>query len=188
MKNTQRVMVFIDHSNIVHRLIDQKKVDPLWVVRFDPIKLAKHLVGNRQLVGVQFYCCPPPPHLLTDGLTNEKLYKNQMSYYSEVQKLPGIILKYARLAGVKGNLEEKNLDTQLTTDLIILATQNVFDTAILLSNDGDFSSCVDGAKSLGRKIELVYFKGKASMDLMQHCDVCRKARRVFFEELDFPKA
>lgn len=184
--NPQRVMVFIDHSNVIHSLIDIiKRIDPLWVKWYDPKKLSEKLIGNRKLVGVYFYCAPPPPYLLQEGKKGEDKYWAQMSYYEEVSKLDLVTLKYAYLTGVKGDMHEKNLDTQLTADLLILAAENKYDTAIVISNDGDFESVIKGAKQLGRKVEVLYFKGMVSWNLRKVADVSRKARRSFFELLSF---
>lgn len=184
-KVPQRVMVFIDHSNVLHNLIDVRKIDHLWEKWYDPKKLADKLAGNRELIGVYFYCAPPPPYLLQEGKRGEDMYWTQISYYEEIKKLDLTELKYAHLTGVKGDLHEKNLDTQLNTDLLLLAMENKFDTAIIVSNDGDYEAAAGGAKKLGRKIELLYFKGKVSWNLRRIADVSRRARRSFFEKLSF---
>lgn len=80
-----------------------------------------------------------------------------MGYYQEIDKHDKVTVKYARLEGKKGNLREKNLDTQLTADIIILAAQNHFDTAILVANDQDYVAAVKGVNQLGKRIELAYF-------------------------------
>lgn len=186
-KSKKRVIVFIDNSNVFKRLEELHRVDELWPKAYNPIRLAEKLVGNRILVGVYFYCTPPPPFLMQRGKEGEKKYWIQTSYYEAVKKLPGIELKYGRLSGHKDNLKEKNLDSQLTANMITLAANNKFDTAILVANDGDYTDAVEGVKSFGKKVELVYFKGKVSMALKSICDVSRRVRRLYFEQLDFPK-
>jgi uncharacterized LabA/DUF88 family protein len=66
-----------------------------------------------------------------------------------------------------------------------MATQNTYDTAIVISNDGDYESAFQGVKDLGRKVELVYFRYKVSWNLKRIADISRKARRSFFEKLNF---
>ncbi len=180
-----RVAVFIDHSNVFHRLCEVQRVDSLWQTWYNPSKLAIKLAGNRELIGVYFYCSPPPPYLLAEGEKEKNKYWKQISYYEVVKRLDKIQLKYGRITGVKGDLHEKNLDTQLNTDMLVLATQNQYDTAILVSNDGDYESVLQGVKDLGRKIELAYFKHKVSWNLKRAADVSRKMRRSYFEKLDF---
>ena len=112
VSSAKRVAVFIDHSNVYHLLCDMRKIDRLWVKWYNPRSLADKLVGNRSLAGVYFYCAPPPPYLLQEGKKREKQYWKQISYYEEIKKLPDTELKYGRLTGVKGDMHEKNLDTQ----------------------------------------------------------------------------
>lgn len=48
--------------------------------------------------------------------------------------------------------KEKNLDTQLTANMISFAAQNMFDTAILVSNDRDYVSALEPTKNIfGKK-------------------------------------
>ncbi|MBI2099297.1 NYN domain-containing protein [Candidatus Uhrbacteria bacterium] len=180
-----RVAVFIDNSNVYKYLNGLRKINKIWVCLYDPLKLAKKLAGNRTLVAVYFYCTPPPSQMLltTDG---KEKYSIQTKYYTEIQKLPGIEVKFGNLQGAGGELKEKNLDTQLTANMISLAAQNMFDTAILVSNDRDYVSAIEPTKNLfNKKIELVYFKGFVSASLWQLADVPRKARPSFFEKLQF---
>ncbi|MDP3994475.1 MAG: NYN domain-containing protein [bacterium] len=181
----KRVVVFIDHTNVFHRLLELKKIDLLWETWYNPKKLADCLVGNRKLVSVYFYCSPPPSYLLKEGNKGKTKYWKQIKYYEAIKQLEKVEVKYGRIAGIKGNLHEKNLDTQLNTDLLILGIQNKYDVAILISNDGDYESAVSGVKELGKKFELGYFKHKVSWNLKKVSDVSRKMRRSYFEKLDF---
>lgn len=128
----------------------------------------------------------PPPYLLKEGKIGSKKYWTQVAYYEAVKKLPKLELKYARLTGGKGNLKEKNLDTQLTADMIRLAAENSFDTAILVASDGDYQAAVETVRNFEKIIELLYFKGSISMALKRVCDIVRRARRSYFEPLNFP--
>ena len=184
-KSTIRVATFIDHSNVWHRLSDMRKIDPEWEQWYDPLKLSNKLAGNRELDSVNFYCAPPPPYLLNEGTVGKNKYDNQMKYYEAIRKMDNVNLKLATLKGSKGYIREKNLDTQLTTDLIMKSAGNQFDVAIIASNDGDFVPAMESAKELGRGIELLYFRNTRSMDLVQKADIARSARKSFFEKLQF---
>lgn len=183
--NPIRIAVFIDNSNVYKYLNGLKKIDKEWVCLYDPSKLAKKLAGNRTLVAVYFCCTPPPPHMLKTAEGKEK-YSIQTKYYAKIQKMPGVEVRFGNLQGSGDELKEKNLDTQLTANMISLAAQNAFDTAILVSNDRDYVSALEQTKNVfGKKIELVYFKGFISNSLLRLADVPRKARRSFFEKLIF---
>ncbi len=183
--NPTRVAVFIDNSNIYQYLSELRKINKGWICLYNPLKLAKKLAGDRTLVAVYFYCTPPPSQMLKTADGREK-YSIQTKYYTEIQKLPGVEVKFGNLQGVGGELKEKNLDTQLTANMISLAAQNAFDTVILVSNDRDYVSALEPTKNIfGKKIELVYFRGFISNSLLRLADVPRRARQSFFERLTF---
>lgn len=179
----KRVAVFIDSTNVYHNLKALQKVDPLWIKDYDPLVLSQKLAGNRTLESVNFYCTMPPS-LWQKGTKEERNnYARQMSYYSKIEKLDKTTVRYGELAGVPGNYREKNLDTQMVTDLILKATRNEYDVAIIVSNDGDFVSAVEGIKTLGRGVEVLYLRQMMSMNLKRVADITRRARRSYFVEL-----
>lgn len=186
-RSKERVAVFIDHTNVFKRIEEIEKADGNWkpLKLYNPHYLAERMAGNRTLVAVHFYCAPPPAYYLHGGKVFEDKYWKQLSYYEEIKKLPKIDLFLARLQGGKGNLREKGLDTKLNTDLVLYAGQDKYDTALLVSNDGDYYPGLEGVKQLGKKIELAYFRGKCSMNTRQLADVSRRLRMVYFTRLNF---
>src|SRR3989344_6429669 len=182
-----RVAVFIDNSNVYHSLSRIRKTDPTWTITYNPIFLAEKLAGNRRLIGVFFYCVPPPVYLLSEGISGRGKYWKQMGYFDNIRKLNRVSLKYARLEGTRDNLREKNLDTQLVTDMLVLAAQNAYDTAILVANDGDYASAVAGVEKLGRHIELGHFRKGLSHELKAVCKIAHPLRKSFFIDLTTPK-
>lgn len=184
MDNPKRVAVFIDNSNVFHHLHDIKKNDRSWVCLYNPLKLAKKLAGARNLVYIGFYCVRPPAYLLNGTIGEQKKYNLAQKYYGEIEKLPNVQIKFGDLKGTKGNLQEKNLDTQLATDMVAMAALDEYDIAILVSNDGDYKSAIDNTKKFNKKIENLFFKGSLSMAIDGKCDIKRRARRSFFIKLD----
>ncbi len=181
------VSVFIDNSNVFKNIKQLKAVDQRWPCLYDPLQLAEKLAGNRKLVQVNFYCVHPPVYLLEEDEQHRHKYNITKKYYSAIEKLPLVIIKYGDLKGFKGQMQEKNLDTQLATDLVTDAAFNKFDTAIIVSNDGDYVSAVESLKKFGKKIELVFFRGRCSMNLKKCCDISRRARLSYFKPLIFDK-
>jgi len=175
-------MVFIDNSNVFKYLNQLHKIDAKWPKSYDPKFLAESITGNRELKEIYFYCSPPPPYL---QIEQPYKYWNQISYYEAVKQLPNLVLKYGRLTGGKRNISEKNLDTQVTADMIRLAAENAYDVAVLVSNDGDYQSAVETVKIFKKGVENVYFRGSVSMSLKMVCDVSRRARRKFFKRLAY---
>jgi len=184
MDNPKRVAVFIDNSNVFHHIYDIRKIDKSWVSLYNPFVLAQKLAGNRNLVYVGFYCVRPPSYLLSGTREERERYNLTQKYYGEVEKLPNVLIKFGDLKGTKGHLQEKNLDTQLATDMVAMAAFDKYDVAILVSNDGDYKSAIENTKLFNKKIENLFFKGSLSMAIDGACDIKRRARRSFFEKLD----
>ena len=95
-------------------------------------------------------------------------------------------MKYGSLKGSKGAMVENNIDTQIATDLVKMASLNEYDVAIIVSNDGDYVSPTTSVKDDFKKgVEVAYFKGHLSMSLKRACDITRRLRQSYFEKLDF---
>ncbi|MDD4381792.1 MAG: NYN domain-containing protein [Candidatus Dojkabacteria bacterium] len=175
-----RVKVFIDNSNVYKCLLEQSIVDPKWKKQYDPLFLSQILVGDRDLVGVNFYCTNPPPSLRK---ANPKAFASQESYYSRVENLEKVIIHFGNLTTNDGKYFEKNLDTQMVVDIMEGAYQDHFDTLILVSSDGDFESTIRKVKEIGKRVEILFFRGHVSQNLKKVSDVNRRARRSYFKQL-----
>ena len=166
-------------------MVDRKKAgEKFWNKAYCPKTLAEKLVGNRTLVYVGFYCAPPPSYLQIGDEVDKNRYALATRYYSLIEKQPEVTVHYAKVNGTRGNLQEKKLDSKLTAHIIKMAATNEFDTAIIVSNDGDFVPATEGAQEFGKKVEVVYFAGQGSMELRQKCNVARKAKPKFFVEIE----
>jgi len=185
--NLQRIAVFIDNSNVFKNIQRIKKIDNKWISFYNPLKLAQKLSGNRKLVSVKFYCVHPPVYLLEEDEKHKEKYNITNKYYSTIEKLPLVEVKYGDLKGIKGALREKNVDTQIVTNMVTEAALNKYDTAILVSNDGDFISAIESIKMFNKKIETVFFRGSISENLKKLSDITRRARRSYFQPLDLLK-
>jgi len=184
MTNPKRIAVFIDNSNVFHYIHDIRKSDKSWVCLYDPSILAEKLAGNRNLVYVGFYCVRPPSYLLGGTKEDKKRYNITQKYYGKIEKLNRVVIKFGDLKGTKGQLQEKNLDTQLATDMVTMAALDKYDVAILVSNDGDYKSAIENTKLFKKKIENLFFKGSLSMAIDGKCDIKRRARRSFFVRME----
>ncbi len=182
--NTKRVAVFIDNSNVFHHIRDIRKTDRNWTCLYNPLILAEKLAGKRNLVFVGFYCVRPPSYLISGNEEQKQRYNITQKYYGEIEKLDLVTVKYGYLVETNGKPYEKNVDTQLSTDMVAMAALNKYDVAILISNDGDYKSAVENTKKFSKKVENVFFKGSLSMALDGICDVKRRTRQSFFVKLE----
>lgn len=182
----KRVAVFIDNSNVFHYIHNLKNIDSAWVALYDPLILAQKLAGNRNLKYVGFYCTRPPAYLLSGSVAEQQRYNTAQKYYGEIekQKSSGVIVKYGDLKGTRGDLQEKNIDTQISTDMVAMAALDEYDIAVLVSNDGDYKSAIENTKKFNKKIENLFFKGSLSMSIDGLCDIKRRARRSFFVKIN----
>ncbi len=183
----ERVAIFIDGSNFYHSLkacIGNTKID------FS--KFSKLLSINRELIRTYYYNAPVDQQELPD------IYKDQQRFFDSLRALPYFVLKLGRLEKriIKVNKKklidtfgsdtakiiidkwgdsivthvEKGVDIDLATDMLKLAYNNVYDTAIIVTGDGDFVSAVNGVKDLGKHVENANFKDSKGYHIRTVCD------------------
>jgi uncharacterized LabA/DUF88 family protein len=184
MNNPKRVAVFIDNSNIFHLIRAIKKIDKSWVSLYNPLILAQKLSGERSLVYVGFYCTRPPSYLLAGNPEEQERYNITQKYYGKIEDIHGVSINFGYLKGTKGQIQEKNLDTQLSVHMVAMAALDEYDVAILIANDGDYKAAIEYTKKFNKKIENVFFKRSLSGVIDGLSDIKRRARRSFFVKLE----
>ena len=65
----------------------------------------------------------------------------------------------------------KGDDIHLATDMLSFAYENKYDTAILVSGDGDFVPVIKKVQKLGKKVENAYFSVSRSAFLKNVCNL-----------------
>lgn len=176
----KRVIVFIDGNNLYHRL---KEND--WKTWIDMGSLSKRVAGDRELVKIHYYNSPPP------GGKGHTLKSNE--FLAEVSRVPNLELHLARLQAVTKSDEngpyhsfvEKGADTALTTDVVNLAAQDEYDTAIIISNDSDYEPAARLVKeTYSKEVEVVYFAGSRPF-AMEKVATMRVFRQSLLKEHDY---
>ena len=84
--------------------------------------------------------------------------------------MPYVQLRLGRLEHRDGGVIEKGVDIYLAVDMLRYAYNDIYDIAILISSDGDFSEAVNAVKDLGRHVEYAHFSTGQSKHLMDCCD------------------
>lgn len=170
-KINERIIIFIDGSNHYHIVKDMfnNKNKPN---KFDFPKFIKEIVGERKLIRVYYYTAP------LDRKKDEQTYMKQQRFFSKLRNIPNFKLILCRMQKVKIDgktiYQVKEDDIHLAVDMVKLAYNNAYDTAILVSSDGDFAPAVLAVKEVGKNIENVGFETKFSYHLKQECDKFRK--------------
>jgi len=110
-------------------------------------------------------------------------YKAQQRFLDSLHQTPYLEVKLGRLEKRDKSFEcqhcnrhceittyvEKGVDIALATDMLKFATDNIYDTAILVTGDGDFAMAVYAVKDLGKNVENAYV-GASSKHLQRACD------------------
>ena len=65
---------------------------------------------------------------------------------------------------------EKGVDINIAVDMLKFAYSGIYDTAILVSGDGDFALAIQAVKDLGKHVEVAYFRKQKSYHIIQACD------------------
>ena len=165
-EQAERVAIFIDGSNLFHSV---KDLHTLYDNEVDFSKLVEKLRNGRLLIGTYYYNAP------LDRSYNKEIYRRQQIFFSELKKIPGfhvILCRMRKIRDPHGKIiySVKGDDISLATDMISLAYENIYDTAILVSGDGDFVPAIKKAQKLGKKVENAYFSVSHSDFLRQVCD------------------
>jgi len=157
---SERVAVFIDGSNFYFGCKDL-----IGHARIDFHKLSKTLTTDRTLIRTYYYNAP------LNKESDETKYKAQQRFFEQLKSTPYLELRLGRLVKRNGVLIEKGIDVSIAIDMLTLAWNNVYDTAILVSGDGDFAAAVKSVKDKGKHVENAYFRSSQSNALKETCDI-----------------
>ena len=160
---SERVMIFIDGSNMYHSLKHFYKRTNLDIGRF-----CQKLLGRRRLVRMYYY------NARVGRKEEPERYKRQQNFFADITSIPYTELRLGRL--VYNNWPgtppyEKGVDIQLATDMITHSFKNNYDVAILVAGDNDFVGALQSVKDNGKNVEVALFgKERTSMQLRNVAD------------------
>jgi len=156
----ERVAVFIDGANLLHGL--QQDFDRIDV---DFEKLVNKLLGGRSLTRVYYYTALP------DQTRDPDRYTKSQKFLNALGRKPYFSIVLGRLEIRPGGFYvEKGVDIAIAVDLLDLAYHNTYDTAILITGDGDFSKAVEMIQRMGKHVENSSTKSCLSFNLQKTCD------------------
>ncbi len=174
-RKNERVAIFIDGSNCYHSIKDIFGLHDNESVDFEKLVLA--LKKDRLLIGAYYYNAP------LDRGHNEQVYWKQQRFFSELRKIPGfhvVLCNMRKLVKADGQIEfaVKGDDIHIATDMISMAYENLYDTAILVSGDGDFVPAIRKVRKLGKSVENAHFSVSRSNYLKKECNAS-----IFLDEI-----
>jgi len=155
----ERVCIFIDGSNFYHGL---KAASLPTNIHFNA--LAQRLCAGRHLMRTYYY------NVRVDQAADPQRYSAQQRFFESLRDMPYVEVKLGRLVPRGATWVEKGVDVRLAVDMLSLAFRDAYDTAILISGDGDFAAVVQAVKDLGKHVENAYFRRGRSDALLDACD------------------
>ncbi|MFX1298183.1 MAG: NYN domain-containing protein [Promethearchaeota archaeon] len=135
-----RITIFIDNSNIFKGF---QKYD----IKADYEKLKNIIIQERNLQDIFLY----------EGVVYP-MSPEKRSWYKELSTRSGYIIKVSFDKIATGGAIEKKIDIKIAIDIISLAYENMYDTAVLVSGDGDFVPVIKKVRELGKNMEVWAFK------------------------------
>jgi uncharacterized LabA/DUF88 family protein len=157
-RTSDRVMIFIDGSNMYHSLRHFYKR-----TNIDIGKFCQKMLDRRRLVRIYYY------NARVGQKEEPERYKDQKKFFDGVEAIPYTELRLGRL--VYNNWPntppyEKGVDIQLATDMITHSFKNNYDVAVLVAGDNDFVGALQAVKDNGKNVEVALFgKERTSMQL-----------------------
>ncbi len=143
-----RVAIFIDGSNLFYAALQLS-------IEIDYTKLLSHLTGGSRLLRSFFYT----------GVdrTNEK----QQGFLLWMRR-NGYRVISKDLIQLPDGSKKANLDVEIAVDMLALVGS--YDTAVLVSGDGDLAYAVDAVSYLGVRVEVVSLRSMTSDSLINVAD------------------
>jgi len=157
---SERVAVFIDGANLLHGIgQDFNRIN------IDFEAFVTKLINGRSLTRVYYYTALP------DQTRDPERYTKQQKFLNALQRKPYFSVVLGRLeARSNGVYVEKGVDISLAIDLLDLAYHNTYETALIVSGDGDFANAVKIVQRMGKHVENAATKSCLSYHLQQTCD------------------
>lgn len=120
-----------------------------------------------------------------DRTKDKKTYMKQQKFFDKLRKIPNLKLVLCRMIKVKidGKIiyQVKEDYIRLAVDMVEGAADDVYDTAILISTDGDFVPVIQAVNKKGKGVENVGFEKQFSYHLKQECDKFIRLNKEFLE-------
>ena len=163
-EGNERISIYIDGANFVYgiKTINSRYNDFM----FDFEKLAKEICKKNELVKVNYYNASLKRKL------NINKWERQQKLFNRLRKLRKFEVILCKRQKRLNNLDEefysiKGDDIHLAIDMIMDATKNKYDKAVLISGDGDFAPLVRAIKRFQKEIIIYSFKEVCSDALIK---------------------
>lgn len=153
-----RVCVFIDGSSFYFGLKRNNRT-----MRVDYHQLSLALCGEqRRLIRTYYY------NGAYDAAQSPDKARAQRPFFDSLERTPQLELRLGRLVvNREGVAQEKGVGIKLASDLVFYAAQDIFDTAIVVTESQEFAPVLQLVKELGRTVELALFHDAQPRELVK---------------------
>ncbi|MDE0593085.1 MAG: NYN domain-containing protein [Dehalococcoidia bacterium] len=177
LHENDRVMVFIDGSNLYHVLSQACGRHDL---QFD--KFAMKLANGRKLQRIYYY------NIRQESDSNPNVGVEQAKFLESMYDTPYVEVRLGIWKQRGEIMVEKGVDVMLATDLVTNAYNDHYDTAIVVSGDADFYPALQAVKDVGKHIEVAAFDMNMSAESARVSDVVQKFNKTWFTGLWMTRA
>ena len=158
----QRIVIFIDNSNIF-------KGFRKYNVKADYEILKNIIVSDRELKKICLY----------EGVVYP-ISLEKKKWYEELSNRSGYVIKASFDKIASSGAIEKKVDINIAVDIISFAYEDIYDTAVLVSGDGDFVPIVKKVKEMGKNVEIWAFRYSLANALR---DICRPINIHYLDDI-----
>ncbi|MFP6593779.1 MAG: NYN domain-containing protein [Dehalococcoidia bacterium] len=168
----ERIMVFIDGSNLYHVL---GEVCGRHDLNFG--KFAEKVSAGRRLIRTYYY------NIRQDSERDPNVATEQGKFLQTMYDTPYLEVRMGVSKRHGETMVEKGVDVYMATDLVAFAFMDLYDTAIVVSGDGDFFPAIQTAKNHGKHIEVAAFDNNLSSEAGNVADIVIKLNKTYFTGL-----
>jgi uncharacterized LabA/DUF88 family protein len=172
VRENDRVMVYIDGSNLYHVLSQSCGRHDL---QFD--KFAIKLANGRDLKRIYYY------NIRQESDSNPNIGAEQQKFLDSMYDTPYVEIRLGIWKQRGDIMVEKGVDVMLATDLVTHAYKDHYDTAIVVSGDADFYPALQAVKDVGKHVEVAAFDMNLSAESGRVADVVNKFTKSYFTGL-----
>jgi len=152
-----KTICFIDNANIYHGQADNR-----W--RIDWEKFIRFLEEKGEVWQTHFFASETDPP--ADGATAfYQFLKENLRWEVMLYTLGRRTLRCKDCGHEHTTYAEKGVDVGLATKMLMLAVNQAYETAILVSGDRDYIETVKHIKSRGLRVEVIAWRAGLSSDL-----------------------
>ncbi len=152
-----KTICFIDNANIFHGQADNN-----W--RIDWEKFQRFLGEKGEVWQTYFFASETDPP--SDGATAfYQFLKENLRWEVRLYTLGKKTMRCGECGHEHTAFAEKGVDVGLATTMLMLAVNQAYDTAVLVSGDRDYVEPVQHIKSRGLRVEVISWRAGLSNDL-----------------------